>query len=210
MSVRVEKCYKGLTLQTKLFCRCKVGSKVFLPAVCGFRQFLSANNVDCLAELCGGGDASRGRSSSLHGRGRFVDTLFFLSCMGVSDMSGTSQATLRLTQSFSELWVVAANIIKVYGIASESNEERDRRRGDNSRRRRHWQGRRHVRDSEICVEFSNPPLLTAVSLFCDQRRDSTVLVMRTHRCSAECRNVYEIFYALSSSIKSKMRRTFIS
>lgn len=149
----MEKSYKELTLQTKLFCRCKIGSKVFLPTICGFRQFLSANSVDCLAELCGGGDASSRRGSSLHGRGRFVCTLLFLSCVGASDMSGTSQETLRLTQSFSELWVVAANIIKVYGIASESNEERDRRRGDNSRRRRHWQGRRHVCGSEICVEI---------------------------------------------------------
>jgi hypothetical protein len=134
MSVRVEKCNGALTLQTKLFCCCKIGSKVFLSAVCGFRQFLSANNIDCLAELCGGGDASSGSSSSFHGRGRFVYTLLFLSCVSASDMGGTARATPGLTQLSSELWVVAANIIKVYGIASESNEERDRRRGDNSRR----------------------------------------------------------------------------
>lgn len=49
-------------------------------------------------------------------------------------MGGAARAALGLTQPFSELWVVAAHIIKVYGIASESNEERDRRRSDNRRR----------------------------------------------------------------------------
>ena len=130
----MEKSKGGRTLQTKLFCCCKIGSKVFLSAVCRFRQFLSANNVDCLAELCGGGDASSGSSSSFHGRSRFVYTFLFLSCVSASDMGGAARATLGLTQPFSELWVVAAHIIKVYGIASESNEERDRRRSDNRRR----------------------------------------------------------------------------
>ena len=41
---------------------------------------------------------------------------------------------LGLTQPLSELWVIAADVVKVNGIASKSNEERNRRRGDESRR----------------------------------------------------------------------------
>jgi len=135
MSIIAEKYSRGgLTLHTKLFCCCKIRSKVFLSAVCGFGQFLSANSVDCLTELRGG-DAGGGSSSSFHGRCRFVCTLLFLSCVSASDLGtrGTGRA-LGLTQLSSEPWVVAADIIKVYGIASKSNEERDRCRGDKSRR----------------------------------------------------------------------------
>ena len=60
---------------------------------------------------------------------------------------------LALTQ----LWVVAANVIKVYSIASKSNEERGRRRGDKSRRRRHWQGRKR---DKFASRFHRPPILT--------------------------------------------------
>lgn len=123
----------GLTLQTKLFCCCKVGSKVFLSTICGFGQLLSTNNVDCLAELGGGGHASSRSSSRFHGRCRFVCAFLFLSCVSASDMSGDGPR-LGLTQPLSELWVIAADVVKVNGIASKSNEERNRRRGDESRR----------------------------------------------------------------------------
>ena len=123
----------GLTLQTKLFCCCKIGGKVFLSTICSFGQFLGANKVNRLTELCGGGDASGRSSSSFHGRRRFVYAFLFLSCVSASDVSGTGPRP-GLTQPLSELWVIAADVIKVDGIASKSNEERDRRRGDESRR----------------------------------------------------------------------------
>ena len=134
MSVIVETSKKGgLTLQTKLFCCCKIRSKVFLSTICGFGQFLSANSVDCLTELCGGRDASSRISSGFHGRRRFVYAFLFFSCASASEVSGDVPRP-GLTQPPSELWVIAADVIKVDGIASKSNEERDRRRGDESRR----------------------------------------------------------------------------
>jgi len=90
-------------------------------------------------------------------------------------MGETARTAQGLTQLLPELWVVAANIIKVYGIASESNEERDRRRSDNSRRRRHWQGRRHVRLGNLRAAKCPTRLFTR--LFCDQTRDSIDLAI---------------------------------